>query len=217
MVSLDRRQKVVLTWAGIAVVITAFQGSVLVISLPAIATDFQAKVPALSDLYSVIAVGALGALPLSTLADRFGRKRLIAIGIAGSSLANLASGFAPSIAVLAFFKLFAVCFEVLVASAVTALIVEEAPAERRGAAVSLISILSGSGIFLVVVGYTLITPHWRWLYYASGVGVVIAPLLWWLLPESKAWQRVRIAAPAMPLTTIRMLMASVDQWRATLA
>ena len=199
MVSLDRRQKVVLTWAGMAVVITAFQGSVLVISLPAIATDFQAKVPALSDLYSVIAIGALGALPLSTLADRFGRKRLIAIGIAGSSLANLASGFAPSIAILAFFKLFAVCFEVLVGSVVTALIVEEAPAEHRGAAVSLISILSGAGIFLVVVAYTVITPHWRWLYYASGVGVVIAPLIWWLLPESKAWQRVRITAPAIGL------------------
>ena len=121
---LDRRQVVVLTWAGIAVVITSFQGSVLVIALPAIAADFHAQVPALSDLYSVIAVGALGGLPLSALADRFGRKRMVAIGIAGSSLTNLASGFATSIAILAFFKLFAVCVEVLVASVVTALIVE---------------------------------------------------------------------------------------------
>jgi len=199
VIQLDRRQKVVLTWAGIAVVITAFQGSVLIIALPAIATDFQAKVPALSDLYSVIGIGTLGALPLSQLADRFGRRRLVAIGIAGSSLANLASGFAPSIAILAFLKLFAVCFEVLVASVVTALIVEEAPAEHRGAAVSLIALLSGVGIFIVVVAYTAITPNWRWLYYASGVGVLIAPLLWWLLPESKAWERVRITMPAMRL------------------
>jgi MFS family permease len=199
VVELDRRQRVILTWAGIAVVLTAYQGSVLVIALPAVATEFHARVPALSDLYSVLAIGSLGALPLSTLADRFGRKRLIAVGIAGSSMANFVSGFAPSIAVLAFLKLFAVCFEVLVAGVVTTLIVEEAPAEHRGAAVSVIALLSGVGIFLVVVAYPVIAPNWRWLYYASGVGVLIAPFIWWLLPESKTWQSVRITTSAMRL------------------
>src|SRR5437773_2383447 len=199
VIDLDRRQRVTLTWAAIALVITAFEGSVLVIALPAVATEFHASTPALSDLLSVLAIGTLGALPLSTLADKFGRKRLIAVGVAGSSLANLASGFAPSIAILAFFKLFAVCFEVLVAGVVTALIVEEAPAEHRGAAVSVIALLSGIGIFLVVVAYPVIAPHWRWLYYAGGAGVLVAPLIWWLLPESKTWQQVRLTGSALRL------------------
>ncbi len=199
MIDLDRRQRVTLTWAAIALVITAFEGSVLVIALPAVATEFHASTPALSDLLSVLAIGTLGALPLSTLADRFGRKRLIAVGVAGSSLANLASGFAPSIAILAFFKLFAVCFEVLVAGVVTALIVEEAPAEHRGAAVSVLALLSGIGIFIVVVAYPLVAPHWRWLFYAGGVGVLVAPFIWWLLPESKAWQRVEVTGSALRL------------------
>lgn len=199
MVSLDRRQQVILIWCAVAVVITAFEGSVLVIALPAVATEFNANTPALSDLGSVLAVGTLGALPLSTLADRFGRRRLIAVGVAGSSLANLASGFAPSIATLAFLKLFAVCFEVLVAGVVTALIVEEAPREHRGAAVSVIALLSGVGIFIVVVAYPLIAPHWRWLYYAGGAGVLVAPLIWWLLPESKAWQSVHVTGSALRL------------------
>ena len=199
MIDLDRRQRVTLTWAAIALVITAFEGSVLVIALPAVATEFHASTPALSDLLSVLAIGTLGALPLSTLADKFGRKRLIAVGVAGSSLANLASGFAPSIAILAFFKLFAVCFEVLVAGVVTALIVEEAPAEHRGAAVSVLALLSGIGIFIVVVAYPLVAPHWRWLFYAGGVGVLVAPFIWWLLPESKAWQRVEVTGSALRL------------------
>lgn len=199
MIALDRRQRVTLTWAAIALVITAFEGSVLVIALPAVATEFHANTPALSDLLSVLAIGTLGALPLSTLADKFGRKRLIAVGVAGSSLANLASGFAPSIAVLAFFKIFAVCFEVLVGGVVTALIVEEAPAEHRGAAVSVIALLSGAGIFVVVVAYPLVVPHWRWLFYAGGVGVLVAPFIWWLLPESKAWQRVEVTGSALRL------------------
>ncbi len=197
MIDLDRRQRVTLTWAAIALVITAFEGSALVIALPAVATEFHASTPALSDLLSVLAIGTLGALPLSTLADKFGRKRLIAVGVAGSSLANLASGFAPSIAILAFFKLFAVCFEVLVAGVITALIVEEAPAEHRGAAVSVLALLSGIGIFIVVVAYPLVAPHWRWLFYAGGVGVLVAPFIWWLLPESKAWQRVEVTGSAL--------------------
>ncbi len=199
MIELDRRQRVTLTWAAIALVITAFEGSVLVIALPAVATEFHANTPALSDLLSVLAIGTLGALPLSTLADKFGRKRLIAVGVAGSSLANLASGFAPSIAVLAFFKIFAVCFEVLVGGVVTALVVEEAPAEHRGAAVSVIALLSGAGIFVVVVAYPLVAPHWRWLFYAGGVGVLVAPFIWWLLPESKAWERVEVTGSALRL------------------
>ena len=199
MVELDRRQMVILIWASVAVVVTAFEGSVLVIAMPAVATEFHASTPGLADLGSVLAIGTLGALPLSTLADRFGRRRLIAIGVAGSSLANLASGFAPSIAVLAFFKLFAVCFEVVVAGVVTALVVEEAPAEHRGSAVSVIALLSGVGIFIVVVAYPLIAPHWRWLYYAGGVGLVLAPLIWWLLPESKTWQRAHVSGSALRL------------------
>lgn len=197
MVQLDRRQRRILIWAGIAVIATYFEGSVLILALPAIATEFHSSTQALSQLGSVLAIGTLGSLPLATLADRFGRRRLIAVGVAGSSLANLVSGFAPSLAGLAVLKLFALTFEVLVVGVVTALIVEEAPAEHRGAAVSVIALLSGAGIFIVVVAYPLIAPHWRWLFYASGSGLLLAPLIWWLLPESKAWQHVRVTRSAL--------------------
>src|SRR5712692_10134557 len=122
MVQLDSLQRRTLTWAGLAVVLTAFDGSVLVLALPAIAADFHARVPALTNLGSVLALGALGSLPLATLADRFGRRRLIAVGVAGFSLANFASAFASSLAVLAVLRLVAVCFEALVAGVATALI-----------------------------------------------------------------------------------------------
>jgi MFS family permease len=197
LVPLERRQKVILLWAGLAVIVTNFQGNILVLALPAIAREFHAGTLALSDLGSILAIGTLGALPLAAFADRFGRRRLIAVGVFGSSLANLASGVAVSLAQLAFLKLFAVTFEVLVVGVVTALIVEEAPVERRGTAVSLIALLSGIGIFIVVVAYPLVAPHWRWLFYASGSGAVLAPFIWWLLPESRTWQRVHATGSAL--------------------
>src|SRR5260370_40216379 len=108
---LDPQQRRTLLWAGLAVVLTAFDGSVLVLALPAIAADFHAQTPALSNLGSVLALGALGSLPLATLADRYGRRRLIAGGVAALSIANFFSGLANSLEALALFRLLAVWFE----------------------------------------------------------------------------------------------------------
>jgi MFS family permease len=199
MAGLDSRQRRTLLWAGLAVVLTAFDGSVLVLALPAISRDFNANTPALSDLGSVLALGSLGALPLSALADRFGRRRLIAAGVLGFSAANFASAFAPSLAVLAILRLVAVCFEILVGSVATALIVEEAPVGRRGQAVSVLALLSGLGAGITVVAYPVLAPHWRWLFLAGGVGVLVAPLIWLRLPEGSTWMGVRVSASALRL------------------
>ena len=193
------QQRRTLAWAGLAVVLTAFDGSVLVLALPAIAADFHARTPALSNLGSVLALGALGALPLAALADRFGRRRLIAVGVAGFSLANFASGLAPSLETLAVLRLVAVCFEVLVAGVATALIVEEAPPGRRGQAVSALSLLAGLGTGITVISYPLLAPHWRWLFLAGGIGVLLAPAIWFRLPEGKTWLGVRVSGSAFGL------------------
>jgi MFS transporter, SHS family, lactate transporter len=196
---LDELQRRTLIWAGLAVVLTAFDGSVLVLALPAIAGDFHARVPALSNLGSVLALGSIGALPLATLADRFGRRRLIAVGVAGFSVANFSSAFAPSLEALALLRLVAVCFEVLVGGVATALIVEEAPPGRRGQAVSVLAVLSGIGTGITVLAYPVVAPHWRWLFLAGGAGLLAAPLIWAKLPEGRVWQGVRLSGSALRL------------------
>lgn len=188
-----------MTWVGLAVVLTAFDGSVLVLALPAIANDFHARTPALSNLGSVLAVGSLGALPLAALADRFGRRRLIAIGVAGFSLANFASGLANSLEALAVLRLIAVCFEALVGGVATALVVEEAPVARRGQAVSVLALLGGLGTGITVIAYPLLAPHWRWLFLAGGAGVFFAPAIWFRLPEGRRWLGVQVTGSALRL------------------
>jgi len=205
-VQLDELQRRTLIWAGLAVILTAFDGSVLVLALPAIAGDFHARVPALSNLGSVLALGGLGALPLATLADRFGRRRLIAVGVGGFSIANFASAFAPSLEALAVLRLVAVCFEALVGGVATALIVEEAPPGSRGLAVSVLAVLSGAGTAITVIGYPLVAPHWRWLFLAGGIGVLVAPFIWRFLPEGRVWQRARLSG-----SVLRLLIG--PQWR----
>jgi MFS family permease len=218
VIELDALQRRTLTWAGLAVVLTAFDGSVLVLALPAIASDFNARIPGLSNLGSVLALGALGALPLATLADRFGRRRLIAIGVAGFSVANFASAFAPSLTALSVIRLVAVCFEALVGGVATALIVEEAPAGRRGQAVSVLAVLGGLGTGITVLIYPLLAPHWRWLFLAGGIGVLAAPAIWLRLPEGRTWTRAvsealpaRARAPRPSGSALRLLMRA--PWR----
>ena len=199
MIKLDALQRRTLIWAVLAVVLAAFDGSVLVLALPAIAFDFHARTPALSNLGSVLALGALGSLPLATLADRFGRRRLIALGVCGFSIANFASAFATSLTALAIIRMVAVCFEALVGGVATALIVEEAPPGRRGQAVSVLAILAGIGTGITVVCYPLLAPHWRWLFLAGGAGLLAAPAIWLWLPEGRTWQRVHLSGSALRL------------------
>jgi SHS family lactate transporter-like MFS transporter len=163
-------------------------------------------VQSISNVGSLLALGALGALPLATLADHFGRRRLIAVGVAGFSIANLASAFAPSIGALGTLRLVAVCFEALVGSVATALIVEEAPPAHRGQALSVLAILGGSGLFIAIVAYPLLAPHWRWMFGAAGVGVIAAPFIWSRLPEGRAWARAHVTGSA-----VRLLLT--DPWR----
>ena len=206
MVALDRRQTVTLIWAGLAVLLSGFEGSVLVVALPGIASEFHAQTSDIAGLGSVLAIGTLGALPLSMLADRFGRRRMIAVGVAGFSVINFVSGLAPTLAFLALLRMFAVCFEVLVGGVATALIVEEAPADRRGLALAVLALISVIGVGFTVLAYPIVAPHWRWLFTAGGVGVLAAAPIWLLLPEGKRWQSARITESAL-----RVLMQA--PWR----
>jgi MFS transporter, SHS family, lactate transporter len=203
VIELDRRQRVTLVWAGLAVVLGGFEGSILVIALPAIASEFKATTSDVSGLGSVLEIGALAALPLAAAADRFGRRRFIALGVAGFSLLNFASAFAPTLAYLALLKLFAVGFEALVVAATTALIVEEAPPTHRGLAVSVLALLAGAGMGVTVLAYPVLAPHWRWLFIGCGGGIVAAPLIWLLLPEGRRWTAVRHEGSAVRLLLAR--------------
>src|SRR5205807_833364 len=148
-----------------------------------VAQSFGARVADISNLGSIVIFGAIGALPLATLADHFGRRRLIAAGVALFSLVNFATAFVPSLLALAAVRLTASCFENLVLGVVTALVVEEAPTARRGQAVSALALLFGLGQGIPVLIYPLVAPNWRVLFLAGGIGVLAAPLIWRRLPE----------------------------------
>jgi MFS transporter, DHA1 family, inner membrane transport protein len=201
----------VLALAGVAAFFVSFDGYVMVLALPAIASDFHASVPAIADVASIFGLGTIVGLPIAMLADRLGRRRLLAVAVAGFSLANLASAAAPGLWWLAGIRAAAVTFETVAASIATALVIEEVEARWRGLAVAGIAIAAGAGVGLTTVLYPLVAPHWRWLYLLGAPGLIVALALARWLPESRTWaatlhERLPIAVLLGPPWRARLLL-----------
>ena len=180
-----------LVWCGLATLLSALDGSVLFLALPAISAEFHARVPSLANLGSVVALGALGALPLGMLGDRRGRKLVIATGTAGFGIADIASSLAPSLAALAALRVTAVIFETAVAQSALVLAVEEMPARHRGLGAAAMTLAAGVGAGMATIAYPIVAPHWRLLYLAGVLALPVSVLVWLRLPESAAWQETR--------------------------
>src|SRR5205807_2599670 len=140
---LTARHVRVLALSGLATFFVGFDSTVLVLALPSIAAEFGSSYQALTGLGSALQLGTLAGLPLAMLADRLGRRRLLAVGVAGFSLANLASAAAPSLAWLAGARVLAVAFESVAAAVATALVIEEVPSHQRARAVAAITNAGG--------------------------------------------------------------------------
>ena len=173
--------------AGFAAFLGEFDSATLPLALPAISAEFRAPVSSLSNLGSLLLLGALLALPMAVLADRRGRRHLVAIGVLGFSLADLASAFATGIPMLAACRFVAVAFEALVATLAPVLAVEEVPDQHRALGVAGLTFLAAAGGGLTTIVYPFLAPHWRLLYLAGGVGVPASALIWWALPETRTW------------------------------
>lgn len=195
MLGLSRHQLRVLALCGLAALLSALDGSLLFLVLPAVSAEFHADLLSLSDLGSVVALGSIGALPLALLADRRGRRLLLIAGTAGFGAADLASAFAPSLAWLAVARIVAVVFETAVGEIALIAVVEEMAAEHRGLGAAFLTLAAGAGAGIAIVAYPFVAPHWRVLYLAGGAGLPTAALLWWRLPETAAWELAKDLPP----------------------
>jgi MFS family permease len=190
----------VLGLACLALFFANFDGSLLVLALPAISRDFHASVPDLAEIASLLQVGVPLGLPLAVLSDRLGRRRLLAMTVAGFSLAAGPGGASPSLPWLAGARTAGIAFETAAASTATALVIEDVPDAARGLAVAALTLAGGAGVGLTTLAYPLLAPRWRPLYLAGAAGLLAAGALALRLPESRAWAASR--PPRLPLAVL---------------
>jgi SHS family lactate transporter-like MFS transporter len=201
---LDQRQRSVFIAAFLGWTLDAFDFLLMVFVLRAISAEFRTDVKAVSVAVTItLAMRPLGALVFGMLGDRFGRRRILMLDVLLFSLFELASAFAPSLAVLIVLRAlfgFAMGGEWGLGSA---LAMESIPSRARGLVSGVLQAGYPCGFLLASVAYGLLFDHvgWRGMF---AVGVLPALLVLYIrsrVAESPAWERIR-TQPRQPLRVL---------------
>jgi len=144
--------------------------------LPNLRAHFQLTPSEGANLVGVVNAGTLLAYAMVGLADRWGRKRVLTVTIAGYTLFTLLSGLAPTALAFALFQLVGRIF--LIGEWATSMVIaaEEYPARRRGLVIGVVSAAAafGSIVCAAVVPLLLKTPlGWRSVYLVGVVPLVL--------------------------------------------
>ena len=180
------------TWtlvlASLGVFMTALDTLVVANSLPALRLSLHAN---LSDLeWTVNAYNLAFAVALLTgaaLGDRYGRKRVYWIGLAGFTAASAAAALSPTVGALIAARGIQGAAAAAIMPMTLTLISEAFPAEKRGAAIGLWGGITGLAVALgpVVGGAIVGGISWHWIFWLNvPIGLALVPLSITRLTES---------------------------------
>ncbi len=144
--------------------------------LPALSADMGLGRTEAGWLVGVINFGTMIAALVVRKADAWGRRRVLAVTIAGYTICSLLTALAPNAIVFALLQLAARVF--LIGEWATAMVIaaEEFPADRRGYVIGIVQACSSLGAIACagVVPFLVQTSlGWRLVYVVGGVPLVI--------------------------------------------
>jgi MFS transporter, putative metabolite:H+ symporter len=144
--------------------------------LPNLRADLKLGVEWSGYLVAFINFGTVLAYPLIRSADRWGRRRVLAITIAGYTVFSVLSGLSPNVYVFAVAQLVARIFLIAEWAISAVVAAEEFPAARRGTVIGVISAFSALGSILCAgLGPVLLATAygWRTVYFVGIVPLVL--------------------------------------------
>jgi MFS transporter, AAHS family, benzoate transport protein len=183
------------TLATVAVVgaLANFGGALFTQDGDAVVRSFGRSDQDLGFALALTRAGILVALVAAALADRYGRRRLVLVGLAGIAVANAGAALAPSFEVFTASQILARAFvnSTLVVASIVA--IEEAPDGARAFALSMFGLALGLGFG----GSVLLLPladlgdnGWRVSFAASALALLLLPSLARNLPETARYRRL---------------------------
>jgi len=203
-----RRARWVLALAAVASLMTALDTLVVATALTTIQRDLGARADQLEwtvNTYN-LAVAVL-LLPAAALGDRFGRRRMYAIGLSVFTASSAVCGLAPDAGVLVAGRAGQGAGAALVIALGLALVSAAYPAERRGAAIGLLE--AGAGIAVltgpVLGGIVTQLIGWEAIFWLNvPIGLVLVPLVLLKVPEG-AGRATPVDVPGLALVACAVL------------
>jgi len=176
------------TLTSAAAFMVTLDNLVVTTALPVIRRDLHASLGGLE--WTVNAYTLTFAVLLLTgaaLGDRFGRRRLLAIGLAIFTAASAAAALAPTIGVLDAARAVQGLGGAIVLPLTLTILSASVPPERRGVAIGAWGGISGLAVaFGPVVGGAVVSGFsWNWVFWLNvPIGIVLVPLVLTRLGES---------------------------------
>jgi YNFM family putative membrane transporter len=153
---------------------------------------------------------ALLLIPLSLLADRYGRERLMRLGLVGAAGFSLASAWAPDFTLLVLARAGLGLCVAGVPAAAMAYLGEELPAAERARAMGLYigaNALGGMAGRLIAASVSDWSGSWHYgLAAISLLGLIVAAIFWRLLPPA-AHFKARSLQPSLLFADVRRIYA----------
>jgi EmrB/QacA subfamily drug resistance transporter len=181
---------------------------VVTTALPVLRVDLGASLPDLEwtvNTYNLAFACLL--LTGAALGDRFGRRRMFAIGLGVFTTASAAAAHSPSVGTLIAARAFQGAGAALVMPLTLTLISAAFPAEKRGAAIGLWGGIAGLAVAAgpVVGGAVVDGISWHWIFWLNvPIGLVLIPLSLARLNESFG-PRPQLDLVGLPLAGAGML------------
>src|SRR5271157_541856 len=177
----------------------AFDFFILVFCVSALATQFQAKVSAITEaIFLTLAMRPVGAFLFGLMADRFGRRPTLMVDIIAYSVFELASAFAPSLKV---FLITRALFGIAMGGewgVGAALAFETLPAEGRGFFSGLLQEGYAVGYLMaaLVYGTAFHFVGWRGMFVIGALPAFLVIYIRSKVDESPAWEQGRVSRKA---------------------
>jgi MFS family permease len=168
-----------------------FAVAIVSVAAPWIGISFHLDGAGIARLFAWISLSALGALALSRMIDRYGRRRMILWCMAAIPVCSIGTALATK---LIWFTVFQIGLYAVVGAAGSGCIVmlsEELPIERRARGQSFGGLAGSVGAGLCVFLMPIFVAYgwsWRWLFVISTAGFAMLPAMARLLPESERWE-----------------------------
>jgi len=175
--------------------VLAFEGftmSINGIGSPWIAKSFHLGESGIAGLFAWISLSAIGSLGLSRMIDQMGRRRMLLVCMAGTTVSALAAALSTNIAAFALCEIALYAFiGATVAGGIVILAEELAIEERaRGQSWGGLGMGLGGGLCLLAMPMVASRHSWRWmLVLASAMGVAALWRAARVIPESSRWER----------------------------
>ncbi len=187
----DTRARAV--WAvvitGLALFMASLDNLVVSTALPVIRVHLHAGLTGLEWTVNAYTLTfAVLLLSAATFGERFGRRRIFVAGIALFTVSSAVAALAPGIGVLVAARAFQGAGGAMIMPLSLTLLSAAVPPARRNAALGIWGAIGGTAVAIGPLVGGAVTSGWAWQYIFwlnVPVGLVLAPLAWWKLSESR--------------------------------